>query len=208
MFSSSAPISKKSQSSTLAIVTRVSFHFTEMSSRVISCRVWRRPMRSSTKGKSSRRCRRRITSSFSLESWTVRSELKSWASFNSFFLCADKFDQFWAVNRRLMESVEQEGFKNIPLRCYNDVSCITSPVYYDTSSNFTRRTDPARTGRNLSRRWRRKARRRRFTTCWMNSRHLSAKQVRKCFAPALHVPWFAFYDASSLHQLTKLLLLN
>ena len=34
----------------------------------------------------------------------------------------DKFDQFWAVNRRLMESVEQEGFKNIPLRCYNDVS--------------------------------------------------------------------------------------
>ena len=34
----------------------------------------------------------------------------------------DKFDQFWAVNRRLMESVEQEGFKNIPLRCYNEVS--------------------------------------------------------------------------------------
>lgn len=37
-------------------------------------------------------------------------------------LMNDKFDQFWAVNRRLMESVEQEGFKNIPLRCYNDVS--------------------------------------------------------------------------------------
>lgn len=33
----------------------------------------------------------------------------------------DKFDQFWAVNRRLMESVEQEnGFKHIPLRCYTD----------------------------------------------------------------------------------------
>lgn len=33
----------------------------------------------------------------------------------------DKFDQFWAVNRRLMESVDQEGFKYIPLRCYSDV---------------------------------------------------------------------------------------
>lgn len=38
-----------------------------------------------------------------------------------FFSFPDKFDQFWAVNRRLMESVEQEGFKNIPLRCYNEV---------------------------------------------------------------------------------------
>lgn len=34
----------------------------------------------------------------------------------------DKFDQFWAVNRRLMETVEQEPcFKHIPLRCYTDV---------------------------------------------------------------------------------------
>ncbi|XP_070493639.1 autophagy protein 5 [Chironomus tepperi] len=33
----------------------------------------------------------------------------------------DKFDQFWAVNRRLMESMEQENyFKFIPLRCYTD----------------------------------------------------------------------------------------
>ncbi|KAG5680316.1 hypothetical protein PVAND_009828 [Polypedilum vanderplanki] len=33
----------------------------------------------------------------------------------------DKFDQFWAVNRRLMETTEQEnGFKNLPLRCYTD----------------------------------------------------------------------------------------
>ncbi|CRK97994.1 CLUMA_CG011363, isoform A [Clunio marinus] len=35
-------------------------------------------------------------------------------------LLNDKFDQFWAVNRRLMESAEQEGFKHIPLRCYSD----------------------------------------------------------------------------------------
>lgn len=33
----------------------------------------------------------------------------------------DKFDQFWAINGRLMESIEQEGFKHIPVRCYNDV---------------------------------------------------------------------------------------
>ena len=34
----------------------------------------------------------------------------------------DKFDQFWAVNRRLMEPIgEQEGFKHIPIRCYNEV---------------------------------------------------------------------------------------
>jgi autophagy-related protein 5 len=37
-------------------------------------------------------------------------------------LMNDKHDQFWAVNRRLMESVDQEGFKHIPMRCYSDVS--------------------------------------------------------------------------------------
>jgi len=30
----------------------------------------------------------------------------------------DRFDQFWSVNRKLMESVTGEGFKNIPMRCY------------------------------------------------------------------------------------------
>lgn len=34
---------------------------------------------------------------------------------------SDKFDQFWAVNRRLMENQDQEGFKHIPVRCYNEV---------------------------------------------------------------------------------------
>lgn len=39
-----------------------------------------------------------------------------------FLKSADKFDQFWAVNRRLMETVpDQEGFKHIPLRCYSEV---------------------------------------------------------------------------------------
>ncbi|XP_050090639.1 autophagy protein 5 [Anopheles aquasalis] len=36
-------------------------------------------------------------------------------------LVNDKFDQFWAVNRRLMEPIpDQDGFKHIPVRCYNE----------------------------------------------------------------------------------------
>lgn len=35
-------------------------------------------------------------------------------------LLNDKFDQFWMVNRRLMEaSNPEEGFKYIPFRCYS-----------------------------------------------------------------------------------------
>lgn len=38
-------------------------------------------------------------------------------------LLNDKFDQFWAINRRLMETLaDQEGFKHIPVRCYNEVN--------------------------------------------------------------------------------------
>lgn len=38
------------------------------------------------------------------------------------FSFSDKFDQFWAVNRRLMETPsDQDGFKHIPMRCYNEV---------------------------------------------------------------------------------------
>lgn len=33
-------------------------------------------------------------------------------------LLNDKFDQFWAVNRKLMETGSDEGFKYIPFRCY------------------------------------------------------------------------------------------
>lgn len=36
-------------------------------------------------------------------------------------LVNEKFDQFWAVNRRLMEPYgDLESFKNIPLRIYTD----------------------------------------------------------------------------------------
>lgn len=34
-------------------------------------------------------------------------------------LITDKFDQFWSINRRLMEAANsEEGFKYIPFRCY------------------------------------------------------------------------------------------
>ena len=32
----------------------------------------------------------------------------------------DKFEQFWAVNRKLMEPTSDEGFKYIPFRCYTN----------------------------------------------------------------------------------------
>lgn len=33
-------------------------------------------------------------------------------------LCNDKFDQFWAINRKLMDSTPEEGFKHIPFRLH------------------------------------------------------------------------------------------
>lgn len=37
-------------------------------------------------------------------------------------LVNDKFDQFWAINRKLMESTpESNGFKYIPMRIYMEV---------------------------------------------------------------------------------------
>ena len=47
--------------------------------------------------------------------------------FLPFLSQSDKFDQFWAINGRLMESIEQEGFKHIPVRCYNDVCKLNIP---------------------------------------------------------------------------------
>lgn len=41
--------------------------------------------------------------------------------FNVLLSFSDKFDQFWAVNRKLMEaSGDQDHFKYIPFRCYMD----------------------------------------------------------------------------------------
>lgn len=50
----------------------------------------------------------------------------------TFKLISDKFDQFWAVNRRLMEQGSEEGdFKHIPIRCYNEVrTYFTTSVLY------------------------------------------------------------------------------
>ncbi|KAH8281283.1 hypothetical protein KR018_007919 [Drosophila ironensis] len=50
-------------------------------------------------------------------------------------LVNDKFDQFWAVNRRLMEPyADQESFKHIPLRLYTDddftyTQKLVSPIF-------------------------------------------------------------------------------
>lgn len=33
-------------------------------------------------------------------------------------LSHDKFDQFWSVNRKLMEYTSEEGFRHIPFRLY------------------------------------------------------------------------------------------
>lgn len=35
-----------------------------------------------------------------------------------FLFFEDKFDQFWAVNRKLMDAGGDENFKHIPFRCY------------------------------------------------------------------------------------------
>lgn len=90
----------------------------------------------------------------------------------------DKFDQFWAVNRRLMESVEQEGFKHIPLRCYNDVSldCLLFTLRL-IAKRFSHRMDPAPISRNSLHHWRKRAKRRRCRTCLRSFQHLSVKQV-------------------------------
>lgn len=32
---------------------------------------------------------------------------------------SDKFDQFWAVNRKIMEVSGEDNFKYIPFRCYH-----------------------------------------------------------------------------------------
>lgn len=43
-------------------------------------------------------------------------------------LVNDKFDQFWSVNRRLMEPTSEDGFKYIPIRCYKEVGSM--PNYF------------------------------------------------------------------------------
>lgn len=45
--------------------------------------------------------------------------MKSYITNSSYLTSiADKFDQFWSANKKLMESVVGEGFRYIPVRCY------------------------------------------------------------------------------------------
>lgn len=53
-------------------------------------------------------------------------------------LVNDKFDQFWAVNRRLMEpSGDLDGFKYIPIRCYKEVSCSSNRLDFGSLVHST-----------------------------------------------------------------------
>lgn len=44
-------------------------------------------------------------------------------------LVNDKFDQFWSVNRRLMEPSSEDGFKYIPIRCYKEVRHFPESIF-------------------------------------------------------------------------------
>lgn len=47
-------------------------------------------------------------------------------------LVNDKFDQFWAVNRKLMEpSADCDGFKYVPIRCYKEVLIMIFILFCD-----------------------------------------------------------------------------
>ncbi|XP_037038701.1 autophagy protein 5 isoform X2 [Bradysia coprophila] len=56
-------------------------------------------------------------------------------------LVNDKFDQFWAVNRRLMEPLgDQDGFKHIPIRSYNEDGTYLQKLIPPTNEAGQRRT--------------------------------------------------------------------
>jgi autophagy-related protein 5 len=51
----------------------------------------------------------------------------------------DKFDQFWSVNKKLMESNAGEGFRHIPIKCYmheKPMQKLVKPID-DTTGNWT-----------------------------------------------------------------------
>ena len=45
----------------------------------------------------------------------------------TFILIADKFDQFWSVNRKLMEHSGDDLFKHIPFRIYQVIKKFIIP---------------------------------------------------------------------------------
>lgn len=131
----------------------------------------------------------------------------------------DKFDQFWAVNRRLMESVEQEGFKNIPLRCYNDVSSRIKDEDLWRSQPMILVCSHIRTehiSKNSLFQHQRKVIKKHYRTCYQSFQHLPGKQVKmififhtisnlSIFACTIVIQFvFAFYEVPSLHCISRL----
>uniref|UniRef100_A0A0K8TSS0 Autophagy protein 5 n=1 Tax=Tabanus bromius TaxID=304241 RepID=A0A0K8TSS0_TABBR len=56
-------------------------------------------------------------------------------------LVNDKFDQFWAVNRRLMEPIgDQECFRHIPIRFYNEDGTYWQKLISPTNESGLKRT--------------------------------------------------------------------
>lgn len=57
------------------------------------------------------------------------------------FFFSDKFDQFWAINRRLMESHgENEGFKHIPIKFYSDDGTCSQRLVSPKNNDGSRKT--------------------------------------------------------------------
>uniref|UniRef100_A0A0A9Z9U2 Autophagy protein 5 n=1 Tax=Lygus hesperus TaxID=30085 RepID=A0A0A9Z9U2_LYGHE len=52
----------------------------------------------------------------------------------------DKFDQFWAVNRRLMEPGPEDGFKYVPFRLYHKDDSLVQKLIKPTKDNGERKT--------------------------------------------------------------------
>lgn len=56
-------------------------------------------------------------------------------------LVNDKFDQFWSINRRLMEcNADQDGFKHIPVRCYREDGTFIQKLITPNTETGHRRT--------------------------------------------------------------------
>lgn len=57
------------------------------------------------------------------------------------FCCiSDKFDQFWAVNRKLMEASGEDSFKYIPFRCYQGDESYTQKLVKPLTEEGQRKT--------------------------------------------------------------------
>jgi hypothetical protein len=56
---------------------------------------------------------------------------------NRLYIISDRFDQFWAINRKLMEyPPEENGFRYIPFRIYQVGSNITKNVFESFRHHF------------------------------------------------------------------------